>query len=111
MTDPYKHGILGGPERPKPRCPVTNREFEDGSGALSHEEQTAMFVREAGLVEDLPTDGERDPQTGRLYEVGSGALPRSLQTERFLAELPPEQRVQRQANADALFAAEPAGRA
>jgi hypothetical protein len=28
------------------RCPVTGRAFEVGSGALSEEQQTAMFIRE-----------------------------------------------------------------
>jgi hypothetical protein len=39
------------------RCPRTLRLFEVGSGALSHAEQTANFVREAARDGDLPKSG------------------------------------------------------
>jgi hypothetical protein len=45
MAEPndYENNIFGqGFER----CPVTSRPYEKGSGALSHEQQTAMFIRE-----------------------------------------------------------------
>jgi hypothetical protein len=33
------------------RCPTTGRVFEQGSGALPHEQQTALFVRQAAIAE------------------------------------------------------------
>ena len=93
------------------RCPRTGRVFEDGSGALSREQQTANFVREAAIAADMPRDGERCSQTGRFYECGSGALPKSMQTANFIDQLPPERKARRRANAEKLMAAEPAGKA
>jgi hypothetical protein len=110
MSDPYQRGILGRPDVVE-RCPKTNREYERGSGALSHEAQTAMFVREALIAADMPKEGEVCSQTGRKFEVGSGAHPKSMQTARFLAELSPAEKAQRQAGANALASIEPAGRA
>jgi hypothetical protein len=92
-------------------CPITNRVFERGSGALSHAEQTANFVREKAWLDDMPNAGERCVQTGHEYEVGAGAHPRAIQSQRFLDELPPELKAQRQAAANALMAIEPAGKA
>ena len=79
------------------RCPVTSRPYEDGSGALSHEEQTALFIREAAIAADMPHEGECCLQTGRRYEVGAGAFPKSVQTAHFLNEMPAEFKAQRQA--------------
>jgi hypothetical protein len=93
------------------RCPVTGRHYEQGSGALSHEAQTANYIREAGIAADMPKHGEVCPQTGRAYETGSGCGSKTWQTKQFLAELPPEQQAQRKAAAQALHDAEPAGQA
>lgn len=90
-------------------CPETGRPYEVGSGALPNEEQTANFVRERDWRADLPKPGETCPQTGRAFECGSGAHTKTMQTERFLSELPPGERARRKANAQALFAATPAG--
>jgi hypothetical protein len=43
--------VFGGGEGERARCPVTNRRYENGSGALPHAEQTKMFQREAALAE------------------------------------------------------------
>jgi hypothetical protein len=43
--------IFGGADGENARCPVTNRRYENGSGALPREEQTKMFQREAALAE------------------------------------------------------------
>jgi hypothetical protein len=74
------------------RCPVTGRHYEQGSGALSHEAQTANFLREAGHVADMPKSGDVCPQTGREYECGSGAHTKRAQTARFLSELTPAEK-------------------
>ncbi|KJC59900.1 hypothetical protein UP10_14485 [Bradyrhizobium sp. LTSPM299] len=94
-----------------PRCKVTGRPYEVGSGALPHEQQTANFVRERGRLADMPKDGEVCAQTGRLFETGSGCLPKAAQTRTFLSELSPDDKTQRKAAFDALVAAEPAGKA
>jgi hypothetical protein len=73
------------------RCPKTGRAYEVGSGALSHEQQTANFVREAARFGDMPKDGECCPKTGRFYEFGSGALTKTLQSALFVREASPEQ--------------------
>lgn len=104
-------GVLGGPPKSPERCPRTGRIYEDGSGALSKEEQTALFLRDAWIEADMPKPGECCVQTGRPFQIGSGARTRTEQTERFLAELPPAAQAERQAAANALFAIEPAGRA
>jgi hypothetical protein len=106
----YRTGVLGRP-KPAERCPRTGRIYEDGSGALSKEEQTALFMREAAIAADMPHSGEFCPQTGRQYEIGGGAQTKTQQTERFLDELSPAAKAQRQAAANALFAIEPSGRA
>jgi hypothetical protein len=106
-----RNGVLGGPPRAAERCPRTGRIYEDGSGALSKEEQTALFEREAAIAADMPKLGERCPQTGRPYERSIGALSKMRQTANFLAELSPAAKVQRKADADALAAVEPAGSA
>jgi hypothetical protein len=92
-------------------CPVTGRHYEQGSGALSHEQQTANFVREADIAAVMPKHGDVCPQTGRTYETGYGCGSKAWQTRQFLAELPPEQQEQRKAAAQVLHDAEPAGRA
>jgi hypothetical protein len=112
---------LGGPPEPVARCSITNRPYEAGSGALPHEEQTALFVQEKAIQDDLPKPGERDPQTGRLYEtstLASGfhgasafAQTKTAQSRRFLEELPDDIKAERQANANKLLAVEPKGRA
>jgi hypothetical protein len=114
MTDlghAIANGILGPSKPSVQRCPITHRPYETGHGALSPAEQTANFVREAAIAADMPKAGETCPQTGRRYEIGSGALPKSMQSAQFLEELPDEMKAQRQANANALAAIEPAGRA
>jgi hypothetical protein len=93
------------------RCPATGRLYEVGSGALSHEQQSENFIRQATASGDRPREGERCAQTGREFECGSGALPKTAQTRRFLSELPPEQQAARKAAFEALVAAEPAGQA
>jgi hypothetical protein len=71
------------------RCEKTARLFEVGSGALSHAEQTANFVREAARDGDLPKSGESCDRTGRPYEVGRGCLTKTAQTAAFLREANP----------------------
>jgi hypothetical protein len=93
------------------RCPETGRMFEQGSGALSREQQTANFLREAGRAADIPKEGERCVQTGREYECGSGAGPKTAQTARFLDEVSPAEKAQRKEAFDALVAAIPQGQA
>ena len=80
------HHHLGGPKQTVARCPVTNRPYEDGCGALSRQEQSSIFVREAEWSADMPQEGEVCPQTGRKFEIGSGALPKTLQTANFLKD-------------------------
>jgi hypothetical protein len=94
-----------------PRCSVTGRLFEVGSGALSHAEQSANFAREAALAADMPKPGERCAQTGREFEGGSGSLSKTAQTRQFLGELSPAQKAQRVEAYDALVAMIPEGRA
>jgi hypothetical protein len=74
------------------RCPETGRLFEQGSGALSHEQQTANYLREAGRSADMPKPGECCPQTGREYETGSGCLTSMSQTRLFIEAMSPEQK-------------------
>jgi len=69
------------------RCEITGRIFENGSGALPREQQTAMFLREAAVARDMPSEGERCPETNIPFEVGSGALTRARQTANFKASL------------------------
>jgi hypothetical protein len=104
-------GILGGSPQPAERCPRTGRIFQDGSGALSQAEQTAMFLRERAIEDDMPRPGESCPQTLRPYDCSIGAPTKTMQSAQFLADLPPEAKAQRQADANALFDAGPAGRA
>jgi hypothetical protein len=96
----FMRHVLGSRE-PVERCPVTNRIYERGSGALSHEEQTAMFQREVAVRADIPLPGERCAQTGRFFETGHGALPKSAQSARFLSELSPDQLAHRRASFEA----------
>ena len=107
----FGSGVLDGPSRAAECCPITGRFFENGFGALPRQEQTAMFLRERAIANDMPREGESCPQTGRPYDCSVGALWKTLQTANFLAELSPAAKVQRQANANALFAVEPVGRA
>jgi hypothetical protein len=94
------------------RCPRTGRPYESGSGALSKDQQTALFVHQAALqAVEMPREGERCVHTGRLYESGSGCLSKQQQTTAFLNELPQSVKDERAANAAALAAAAPAGRA
>jgi hypothetical protein len=113
-----RHGIIGGPtQKPVERCPVTNRIYESGSGALDHAHQTALFIREAAIIADMPKEGEVCAQTGRPYEVSAqGGSPRwdetkTAQSQRFLEEAPPEFKAKRQADFVAFQALEPLGRA
>ena len=92
-------------------CPETGLPYENGSGALSKEQQTVSFLREAGRELDMPRLGECCQQTGREYECGSGALSKKAQTAIFLREASPEAKAARIAAFDALVAAIPAGRA
>jgi hypothetical protein len=85
-----------------PRCKVTGRLFELGSGALPHDQQTANFIREGNRDADMPREGETCAQTGRPFECGSGCLPRSAQSRAFLSELSPAEKQQRAAAAYAL---------
>jgi hypothetical protein len=93
------------------RCSISGRPYENGSGALSKEAQTANFLREAGRSADMPKPGEVCAQTGRAFDTGPGAQTRTAQSARFLSELPEEQKAERRANAEALFATTPAGSA
>jgi hypothetical protein len=93
------------------RCPVTGRHYEQGSGALEREAQTANFVRERDRLADMPKPGERCPQTGREYECGPGAQTKRAQTARVLSELPPAEKEKRAAAMFALAEAMPAGQA
>jgi hypothetical protein len=72
------------------RCPKTLRLYEVGSGALSHAEQTANFVREAARDGDIPKPGECDPK-GRQYETGVGCLTRTAQRAIWDRNASPEQ--------------------
>ena len=72
------------------RCPKTGRAYEVGSGALSHAEQTANFVRERDRAADLPCAGERGPD-GRPYETGSGCLTKTAQRAMWEREADPAQ--------------------
>lgn len=101
---------LGG-DSAHPRCDVTGRLYELGSGALSHEQQTANFVRERDFAGTPPKEGERCVQTDREYECGSGALSKERQTAVFLSELSPAEKSQRASAAAALNAVPPAGNA
>jgi hypothetical protein len=80
------HHHLTPPGQAVARCPRTNRAYEQGSGALSHEQQTENYVREAQIAADMPKEGERCVQTGREFMVGVGALPRTIQTANFFRE-------------------------
>jgi hypothetical protein len=87
------------------RCSRTGRAYEVGSGALSHAEQTAMFVRQAARTADMPTDGECCPKTGRFYEFGSGALTKTQQSAMFAREASPAQAKRDDERATAVAAA------
>ena len=92
------------------RCPRTGRAYEKGSGALSHEQQTALYVREA-VRDDMPLEGERCVQTGREFECGHGAPSKAAQTRAFLAAASPADKAQRATAAAVLNAAKPSGSA
>jgi hypothetical protein len=109
-ADDFMRHVLGSPE-PVERDPRSGCIYERGHGALSHAEQDLIFAREAQIAADLPREGEICSQTLRPYECGHGALPKSMQTQAFLNQLPAAAKVQRQADANALLAVEPAGRA
>jgi hypothetical protein len=100
----FMRHVLGSPE-PVERCPVTNRIYERGSGALSHAEQSEMFQHEAAIRADMPREGEVCGQTGRPYEMSASrpAWPetRTAQTARFLSELSPDQLAHRRASFEA----------
>ena len=98
--DPY---VLCAGE-PVERCQKTGRIYARGSGALSHEQQTANFLAEVARAADMPKPGERCLQTGREFECGHGALPKSFQIANFLVELPAEAKAGRQANFEKLKA-------
>ncbi|SHH38109.1 hypothetical protein [Bradyrhizobium erythrophlei] len=53
------------------RCPTTGRLYEVGSGATSHEHQTANFIRERDRAADMPkheTDAEARRRVQRQME-------------------------------------------
>jgi hypothetical protein len=62
MRDPTEHPTFIGKDEPLSltekavfgadavRCKVTGRVYEQGSGALPHEEQTRLFVRQAEIA-------------------------------------------------------------
>lgn len=85
-------------------CEITKRPFEQGIGALSHEQQTAAFVRERDYLADVPKEGEICTQTGRPYEIGSGALTKTAQSRKFINDLSPTEKAQRAEAAAALNA-------
>jgi hypothetical protein len=87
------------------RCSRTGRAYEKGSGALSHAEQTANFVREAARAADMPKDSDRCEITGRFFECGSGALTKTQQSALFAREASPEQAHHDDERATALAAA------
>lgn len=63
-------------------CPVTGRPYEQGSGALPHEQQTANYVREAGIEADKPnyeTDDGARTRVRRQMER-SGASTKEIET-------------------------------
>jgi hypothetical protein len=91
-------------------CPRTGRAYENGSGALSHAQQTANYLREAAR-DDMPLEGECCVQTGREFECGHGAPSKAVQTKAFLAAASPADKAQRVTAAAKLNAANPAGRA
>jgi hypothetical protein len=118
MKHAYSNGVLGGSEQAVPRCPKTQRRYELGHGALSFEEQSAMFIRDAAIKADTPTDSgfphhirPRCPQTNREYECGPGAQTRAQQSARFLEELPDDLKAQRRADFEKLRDTPTAGRA
>jgi hypothetical protein len=86
------------------RCPVTNRLYEAGSGALSHQQQTAAFVRERDIAADMPRPGECAPD-GRPYETGAGCLTKSAQRAMWSREADPAQAQRDDARAAATEAA------
>jgi hypothetical protein len=86
------------------RCPRTLRLYEAGSGALSHEQQTALFVREASLAGDMPRHGECAPD-GRPYETGRGCLTKTAQRAMWAREADPAQAQRDDARAAATEAA------
>lgn len=106
-----KHVFGLGDPNVTARCPVTNRLYEVGSGALPHDQQTANYVREAQRAGDMPKDGERCVQTNRSYECGAGALPKAAQTRNFLNDLSPAEKSRRASAAAALAAVVPSGQA
>jgi hypothetical protein len=93
------------------RCPITQRLYEAGSGALSHKAQSRNFILERDRAADMPKEGERCSQTGREFVCSSGALPKSAQTRIFLSELSPAEKQQRLVAAYALSEMPPAGQA
>jgi hypothetical protein len=98
-------GIFGGSPKPAERCPATGRLFENGSGALPRDEQTAMFLREQAAEIDRPKEGESCPQTGRPYDCSIGARPKSEQSAVFLQQLSPADQARRRADFEALTSA------
>jgi hypothetical protein len=94
-----------------PRCKVTGRLFELGSGALPFDQQSANFIAEQNHAADRPTEGERCIHTNREFQVGSGALSKTAQSRQFLSELSPAEKLQRASAATALNAMPPAGSA
>jgi TPR repeat protein len=106
-----KHVFSLGDPNVTARCPKTGRLYEAGSGALSHEQQTANYVREAAAAGDMPRDGEQCLQSGKFYETGSGCHTKAIQSRRFLNELSPEEKAQCVAAAAALAAVTPSGQA
>jgi hypothetical protein len=72
------------------RCPVTDRPFEVGSGALPKDQQTANYIAAAAYAADLPKPGEICARTGKTFEIGHGCQTKTMQTARFLRELSPD---------------------
>jgi hypothetical protein len=91
------------------RCPKTNRIYEQGSGCLSHPEQTKMFLAEQAA--EKPREGDFCPYSGQPLDCSVGALPKIVQIERLFADLPDEVKAQWFARAASLQAIDPAGTA
>jgi hypothetical protein len=91
--------------------PATGRLFESGLGCQPREVQASRFLREQAAENDRPKEGESCPYSGRPYDRSVGALPKSVQTTQFFAELPDAVKAQWFSRAEALAAAEPAGKA
>jgi hypothetical protein len=66
--------VFGGGDGENARCAITNRRFENGSGAQDHETQSRRFIAEAALAERKAVLEQEEAERAAA-EIAAAAAP------------------------------------